>query len=256
MFKLGTSWNSRICFDGETGTGNGGSVPNAGQKPNETPITTENKQTGFDLHATNIWDQKPPVDKTQTQPNGNQQPQQQQNNQQVDPMDGFNKYVDNLDFKFALSPEQVQDFMQKGDTKGLQTAINGSQKALYRQTMLDASKMLNTSIDKAVTKAVEAATGAFKTDKSIDFLNNAIPIAKNANVAPVAQAAFGSFLKAGKTQEEAVEGVKNFFGAIKGLKNEDFGLPKASPSSTNGRTISGQQQDNEDMVDWLAFAAK
>lgn len=259
------NYNNRVRFQGEMGTGTGGagnkgSVPNAGNKPNEGENNNNqndgNNQDNFDLNAGNIWEQ-PDNSKKNSNPNGNGNGNQQTNNgTQPDAMEGFNNYVNKLDFKFALSPESVQKFIQQGDHKGLSDAITASHREVYRQTMLDASKMLNTSIEKAVNSAVEKATGAYKTDKAVDYLNTSIPIAKNPNVAPVAQAAYGAFLKAGKSQEDAVKGVRDFLSSIKSLKNEDLGLPKApSGSPGNGRLReSGQQSDTEDMVDWLAFA--
>lgn len=256
------TWNAVYAPDGVGGTGGSGtgSVPVAGSK---TPVEQggtgetegENNGGGFDLNKVNIWEQpKPKVTEQNNQNNGNSNGTQQQ--QTVDPMEGFKKYVGALEFPVALSPDAIQNFITKGDHKGLSDAIQASHRTVYEKVMLDSSKMLNTSIDKAVDVAVAKATGAFKTDKSLDFLNISIPIAKNQNVAPVAQAAYGSFLKAGKTQEEAVGLVRDFLGAMGKIKNEDLGLPKTpSNSPGSGRSFaSGQQQDNDEMVDWLSFA--
>lgn len=244
---------------GAGGTGTG-SVPAAGSK---TPVeqggtgegNEENNGGGFDLNKVNIWEQPKPKESPQgNQNNGNGNGNQQQ--QIVDPMEGFKKYVGALDFSVNMSPEQIQNFITKGDHKGLSEAIQQTNRQVYERVMLDSSKMLNQSIDKAVETAVQKATGAFKVDKSLDFLNTSIPIAKNANVAPVAQAAYGSFLKAGKTQEEAVGLVRDFLGAMGKIKSEDLGLPRTpSNSPGSGRSFaSGQQQDNEELVDWLSFA--
>lgn len=234
-----------------------GSVPDAGNKtPVEGAEGGENNPQGFDLSRGNIWEQPKPKPVEQTNQNQNGGPSNNGTPQNVDPMEGFKNYVKGLDFSAQLSPEDIQNFVQKGDHKGLTAALNKANQGVYERTMLDASKMLNTSIDKAVATAVEKATGAFKTDKSLDFLNTSIPIAKNPNVAPVAQAAYGSFIKNGKTQEEAVGLVRDFLGAMGKLRNEDLGLPKTpSNSPGSGRSLaSGQQQDNDELVDWMSFA--
>ena len=247
---LGREFGPRVNYAPDDG-GAAGGASGSGQPGSAGSQTNQNNNNSgaFDLSNTNIWE----VPKTEGNNQTTQMPQPTQ--APVDPNAQFNQYIQGLDFKFGLSPEDVQKFVVSGDTAGLQAAIQASQRNMYRSVLLDTSKMVNTSVERAVAIAVEKATGMYQQDKSRMVLEDVVPIAKNPNVAPIARATFQQFMKQGASADEAAKKTQAFFDALRKQPNTDFGLP---PRADSGRGGFGQSvgfgDDAASDIDWVSFA--
>lgn len=260
----GREFGPRIMREGENGGAAGGAgagqntAVGGGQKPDQNNGSAGGNAGGnnngtFNLETGNIW--APPAP---NQGGNTTQPQQQQQQQQQGPSqeEQFNNYINSRDFGFTMSQEDIQNFVSQGDVKGLTNAVNSAMRNSYRSMMLDASRMVNNAVDRAVEQAVQKATGMYQGDKNRMALEQAVPIAANPNVAPIAQAIQKQFLKSGKSLDEANKGVQAFFASLQGTDATKFGLPPSSGSGRNGfgRDMSGFGPSGDDDIDWISFA--
>jgi len=255
----GREFGPRVCYEGE-GAGGGTAAAGAGgqAKPEnqggQSGSTTNNNNGAFSLDAPNIWATPQPNQggNTTTQPTVIVQPPQQQQT----PQQQFEAYVNSRDFGFNMGQDDIQKFVSAGDTAGLAAAVNTSLRNVYKQAMLDSSRMVNDSVDRAVAQAVEKATGMYKGDQNKQVLEQMVPIAKNPNVAPVANAVHKQFMKSGLNAQQAAEKVQQFFGSLQGQNPTNFGLPPSSGSGKNGfgQNMNGGFGDDDQEIDWMSFA--
>lgn len=213
-------------------------------------VDEENSSGDFSLDKGNIWEQ-PEGNGERTQDVTGKDADRQNGEAAV--MEGFDAFVAKKNWKFELTPEDIQNFVEKGDSKGLAAALQKSQREMYRETMLDSSRMVNSAIDRAVDKAVQKATGNFQTDKAKDTLRRVVPLANNPNVAPIAEAIMSTFIKKGQSHADAASNVSKVFNAIRGVKGKDIGVDDP-PRDRNGNRGGAAQNDDEDMIDWMSFA--
>lgn len=244
---------NRIVRNADTGAGSGGSAEGQQSPQGSAPAgqaSGEISDGGFDLNAINIWQQKPIA-----QPQMAVQQQAPQQQQQPDPMGQFDQHVKGLNFgKFEMDSEQLQRFVQTGDTEGFNKSLTGMMQGVYKQVMLDASRMMATQREQIVEDALAKAKQMYGSQRTFDDLVKEVPLAGNPNVAPIAQAVFKQFQSQGKSHADAVKGVKSFLNAIRGTKETDIGLPPR-PSQGNLRNNTADAATDEEIIDWTSFAS-
>lgn len=250
--------STRMFFEGEAGGAGGGG--NGNPPPDKTNdkggagnnANNKNNSGDFSLEEGNIWEQPRTEDgNNKRQPNGNEA-NRANNDETV--MRGFDDFVAKKNWKFELGAEDIQKFVQNGDITGLQNAILKSQREMYRETMLDSSKMVNAAIDRAVNAAVERATGNFQTDKAKTTLQTVVPLAKNPNVAPIAEAIMSTFIKKGQDHDTAARNVSKVFDAIRNVKGKDIGVEDPPRGRNDTRGSRAADDGDEELIDWLSFA--
>lgn len=227
------------------GTGGGGAQNTASTASSSS--SDGNNSSDFDLHGANIWAQgnNNPTVTTDVLNDGTNDPAT---------MSRFDQHVQSLDFKPTFSPEVVQQ-LQQGNLSGLADMMNSMARQVYAQAIKDSSKMSTAAAQRAVLAATEKSTGAFKTDQAIRTLESMVPIAKNPNVAPIAQAVMAQALKAKPGDYEGgAKKVQQFFDAIRNQKSSQFGLEEPPRSGNGQRGGSSSQQFDDDAIDWLGFA--
>lgn len=251
----------------DTGTGSGGTGTAGGQQTGtqgteqngqagqqQARKPDENNSDGFDLDAVNIWDQ--PKDQNQNRGNSGNNNNNNNNNNggQQQQTGGFDNYINSLNFDFAMPQDDLAKFVQSGDVSGMAKAMAAHGRQVYKQALTDSVKLSQNMVEAAVQKAIKGAGMNYQTDKSIGYLEAQMPIAKNPNVAPIAQSILGTFMKKGMKLEEAVESTKKVFGAIRSKANTDFGLPPRSSNSSNRGRNTVEADDDESGIDWAEFA--
>lgn len=243
-------------FEAEGVGGSGGTQqpPQGQQQPQggaqAQQQSAQAQQDAFDLNSMNIW-------APAQQPAAQQTPApQQQVQQQPDTLAQFDQYVKNLNFgKFELDADSLQKFVQHGDMQGFNTALSGMMQGAYKQMMLDASKMMGNMREQIVEEALNKAKSMYGAARTFDDLVAEVPLAKNPNVKPIAEAVYKQFRNQGGDHAAAVKGVKNFLGAMRQVKETDIGLPPRTTQPGMRRGDNYQDAlETEEAIDWVAFS--
>lgn len=247
---------SQPVFDMENGSGGG--APGAGNvppNPNGNNGNQGNNNSGFNFDADNIWSE--PASNNQSNSNQRQQPASPPNGQASDQMANFNQYVNGLNFGKMFDGQAFQQAIQTGDYNSINEAMTKSMQGVYRQAVMDVTKMLDSTVNTAVEKAVGQSKNFFQTENYRKELQQAIPIANNPNVAPVAEAIYGQMIKKHNgDSKKAVEATKQFFGALTSQSHEKFGFdkpPAGMPSSRRGGGNVSFGDDGQEF-DWAGWA--
>lgn len=253
----------RMTMDAETGTNGGGpNGNNAGeqngnvQQGGQTQNQPNNEQNYFDPNA-NIWENAEDGSgggngNSADGQNGNQsgQPGQQQQppNPRNQALENLNAHIDGVDFGLNLTPEQLQ---AENAHENVQNAISNGLKSVYRNVLLDVGRIVTQSNEKLSSQIMSQVQGRTSADKAVSFMQDKLPFTKDQNVSPVAEATLTAFLKKGKTVEQAVEGVKQFFAHVHKTSAKDLGIanaPKGMPGSSGFNGSANEDDGNG--IDW------
>lgn len=266
MYNLLTG-GARICYAPPDGNASGSAGNNASGGNPPLQQTDNNNQGGgnqnaddenssgdFDLTRGNIWEQPQEPENRNGNGGGNNGQGNGEGNNSPDVMSQFDKFIEGKNFDFSMSPEDIQKFVASGDAAGLQAAMLKSQRTMYKQVMLDASTMVNAAVRRAVDAAVSKATGNFEVSNARTTLQRMVPLAKNPNIAPVAEAVMSTFTKKGMGHEEAAGKVGQFLNALRNVKGKDIGVDDPPRQLNNNRGSRAAIGDDDEDIDWLSFA--
>lgn len=227
----------------EPGGGSGGG-PSGGSGPTGT-----SKPTGFQIETgPSIWDASKPTGQTSVDgvvapvtptPTGGQN----------DAMVQFDKRIADMSFApLQLDEAQVATFFDNRDISGLNDHIHTGLRDVYRKTMIDSVRMMNTMQENIMAKMRTEAQNVTDQSSNIAALRAALPFTQNPNVSPIADAALQTQLSAGKNVTEAIATVREFFKQTAQISAKDLGFnlpPTGDPGSTDFR-----QGAEEEEVDW------
>jgi len=198
--------------------GSGGSVPNSGSGQGDInkgdPAQQgagdkDNNKDNLDTNK-NIWDTgKEPDEKKPTTEEENALSAQQEKS-----IKDFHEYVQGQKFGEEFTPDALKKMLEDGDTKPLNDAIASAAKAGFGKALQDGQKIIQEAIKKGTADAVAQSKAASSERDNISAMNIALPFTKDVNVAPIAELALATQMKAGKDFNTALESVKGFFSTM------------------------------------------
>lgn len=219
-----------------------GPAANAGQTTN-TPVTPDpNANTDaniFGVNGTaqtsdqaqaklldngNVWEDKP-------EENAGDQPAQITTTAAADatPKPTFAEYVSQLNFD--ADPNVAQSLvsaMNDGNMEDVSKIFQKFGQQIYTKAVEDASRMLDTHGRRIETDLLKKVDGKFSTRDMRGSLEEAVVIAKNPNIAPIAEALKTTFMRQGKSDEQANTQVQRFLLEMSGMVQETLGSPPAN----------------------------
>jgi hypothetical protein len=126
-----------------------------------------------------------------------------------------------------------------------------------REIMLDAGRMVNASVNTALEQAKSDTNNTLNVQSMRSTLQRIVPISKNSNVAPIAEAMMSQFVKKGQDHEVAAKNVQKVLATMRNIKGSDLGINEPPRSNgynnRNGRSVQMNEDDADD-IDWLSFA--
>ena len=161
----------------------------------------------------------------------------------------FESRVAGLTFDdLTFDETQMTEIFDNRDFSALNAHIHKSLRAVYKNSMIDSVRMMNTMQEKIMSKIRSEAQIVTTQNDNINALRAALPFTANPNVSPIADAALNTQLGAGKNINEAIETVRAFFKQSAEISSKDLGLnlpPSGDPGSGNFR-----QGAEDEPVDW------
>ncbi len=252
MFRM----TRRAMLMSDTGTnagsGESGDAGDAGkQEPGQQQQQKKTNEENNDDNFAQIWENP-------TDPNaGQQQQQQQQAPQQQQPAKSseevFGTYIEKLELTKDIDLGKISEELTQGNTEGLGTALKTVAAQTYRQAMVDMSKIIDQKVTAGVEKAVQQSSNAVQGNMAVSQMQTALAFTKNPAIAPIAGAVLSQLIKKGKSVDDAVDGVRQFFQNTSKISAKELGLqhaPAGRPGNT-GFNGAGNVQDDDEEIDWL-----
>lgn len=243
--------------DNQRGASDSSQQNNDGQNNQNAQQGGNNNQNNVDPFAT-IW-------QTESAEAGehSQNDQQNQNNQQSQnrndqntqqPGDFFNNYLKDLNFLEGINTQEIAQKLTEGDAESLGNTLNSIGRAAYGKAIVDANKIIEARVAKAVDEAVAKSSAHMSTDMAMRTMQERLPFTKQPAIQPVAATIMAQLMRKGDDVDKAIANTGEFFKHIYKLSAKDLGLnkpPRATPGSGNQRNIVEELDDAESGEDWL-----
>lgn len=235
-------YSSRKYREGEPGNEGG---TNTGGQQGQQSETENNNQNNVNPFA-DLWQNKPDP-KPAAQPNQNTT---QPATAATDPNKIFKEHYDSLNIGAGVDLHKVTADIQNGGVQELGNFLDSFGQDIYKNTLTQASKLMDQKVSAAVQEALNKSTGTFNAELATRELNSALPFTKAPEVKPIADAVFAKFVDKGKSVEEAIKSTKAYFEHTFKLASKQ--LDTQPPGGQNNRFGSqSQSADEEEMPDWM-----
>lgn len=197
-----------------------------------------------------MWEDTPSEEQNS---NANQQQQFQQQQQQPASADEqFNTHVASLDFTAGIDFGAAMTAFQQGDAEGAQKAFQQMGANAYRQSLIDANKVVNQRVDAMGNQVKSDVQTSNATSRVVSNMNEAIPFTKEKAYAPMAKVVLTRFLSKGLNPEKAIEQVGKYFDELSGeVAKLKPNVPNPRPSggfANSGR--AGEDGEGDEEPDW------
>ncbi len=222
---------------------NAGSEQTGDQTTDETgkKVETKDNNKNNDDNLETLWD-NPVEDTSKTvAPDPNLPAQQQQ--QQPDANEAFNEHIKSLDLVSGLDLSEISTELNQGNTEALNKAFTHMASNIYRQSMINASKIIDKKVQEGVDKAVKSSANAVQGNMAVDKMQAALSFTKQPAISPVATAVLAQLIKKGKSVDDAINGVRTFFKQTAHISAKELGLNQPP------RSRPGQQPFNNNIID-------
>jgi len=220
---------------------------NAGDKGQQQQNGNNDKDNGDNLD--DLW--QDPQDKEGEK---TVEPQQQQQQQQDDPNKVFDEHIKKLNLANGVNLDEISNELNQGNTESLNKALGTLASNVYRQAMIDTSKIIDKKVQEGVDKAIKQSTNAVQGNMAVDKMQATLQFTKNPAINPVATAVLSQLIKKGKSVDEAIAGVKVFFKQTATISAKELGLrnpPRDRPGGKQFNPSNIMTDDDDEEIDWM-----
>lgn len=223
--------------------------PNTDKTDGDQQQQDKNNAPNNDDNMADLW--QDPVDETKKP----QQTQQSQNiqQQQVDSGAVFDKHIAGLKLTDGIDLTEISNDLNQGNTGSLEKVFEKLTANVYRQSMMDASRIIDKKVQEGVDKAIQQSTNAVHGNMAVDRMQAAMPFTKDPAISPVASAVLSQLIKKGKSVEDAVIGVRKFFQNTAKISAKELGIKRPPSARPGGQQFNNNSVDDDDdtEIDWM-----
>ncbi len=255
---------SKFCFavggegmpaGGGGGSSEGGGDAGGGTGTPGTPGTPADAggDTGFDINKGDIWNQ-PTAPAAEPVPVAAPAPATTGDPAAPSAVDAFNKRVADLSVPtLEMSDEQAGAFFDNRDLAGLNDHIGNSLREVYKTTIMDTMKMLSQMRGQMMDEIKTESQAVHTAGQNTSALRAALPFTSNPNVSPIADAILAATMQAGKSADDAIGTVRQFFQQTIKLSAKDLGISLPPSNAPGSGRFGGNAEDEAGDVDWVAL---
>ena len=256
-------FNRGMLFNADAGSGNGatqndGNANNAASNNADSGNNSSPNAGEFD----NLWERPENRDNNnnQQQQNNNQNNNQNNQQQQRTSADVINEHIRNSVGAIKFDAQKVGQQLQDGDMSGFEEAITEYGHNMYRNMMAQMGQYVTSKVNSAVEEAVKKSTGTVNSGMAVSKMHDALKFTSQPAIKPMAEAVFNQLLGKGKTVDEAIKGVGDYYNSIartvSGTGNRRPGTGNFSDGRPGGGNFDGNDAIGDD-IDWVsALSAK
>ena len=179
--------------------------------------------------------------------------QQQQQSQQRTPQEIFDEHITSQNFLRDIDVEKIASELTAGNTDSLKASLGSLAKNVYTSALTNMNTVIDKKVEAGIAKAVEQAKGNIGSDFAIQAMQRKLPFTAKPAIAPMATQVLEQLIKKGKSVDDAVDGVNQYFRETAKLYTKDL-PPQSRPGS--GRFSETPIPDNlietdEDVPDFM-----
>lgn len=230
---------------------------NQNQDQNQNAESGQQQQQGGDNNQNNddnfndLWD-NPSDNQDGNNQQSQQSGQQQQQQQDADPNKTFDTYIASLNLSEGIDVAAISGELNNGQTEGLNNAFSTVARNVYRQAMIDVNKIIDKKVESGVSKAIQQSTNAVQGNMAVDRMQASLSFTKDPAINPIATAVLSQLIKKGKSVDDAILGVRNFFTKTANISAKELGInqpPRGRPG--NQQFNNNVDNDDDGEMDWL-----
>ena len=221
--------------------------PDTNLNPDGTPKKEDNnKDDNFDIDGT-FWqnkDKEEPKKEPVTDPNA------------ISPAEQFSAYIKDIDFLDGNDITKLTEELQQGNTDSLNKMFSNVGQNVYRRSIMDMNKIVESKVAASVELAVNKATSKVDASQAVSEMHKQLDFTRKAAISPIAQAVLNQFMKQGLSVPDAIDKVKEFYSQVAKTSAKDLNLivaPSDKPGARGFQNTNAPQIDddgNEKEVDW------
>ncbi len=179
--------------------------------------------------------------------------QQQQQSQQRTPQEIFDEHITSQNFLKDIDLEKITSELTAGNTDSLKASFTNLARNVYTSALTNMNTVMDKKIEAGIKKAVEEAKGNIGEDFAVQSMQRKFPFTMKPAIAPIADQVLKQLIKKGKSVDEAIDGVNQYFRQTAQLYAKDL-PPQSRPGS--GRFSETPIPDNlidtdEDVPDFM-----
>lgn len=206
----------------------------------------------FDITKSDIWNPTPtpasdvtPATPAATPTGGTAQPTA---------METFDKRVADLPVPtLAMTEEEAEAFFTNRDLAGLNAHIGKSLRDVYKTTIMDTMKMISQVRGQMMDEIKTESRAVHTAGQNTAALRSALPFTGNPNVSPIADAVLSAAMTAGKSADDAINMVRQFFQQTTKLGAKDLGISLPPSNAPGSGRFGANAEDETGGVDWVAL---
>lgn len=223
------------------------------EKPPEKKVGDNNDDANNtvvnDQMVDDIWKDIKAKEKDGDQNQNNNNNNNNNDTKPLSPTEALKKYLDDNGLgQFELS-ETDKTAIAGGDFSSLTNKTLQLVQQAHTKALSGASTLIKSEVARALEESRNNTKQILQGTEAVKALNAAIPATKNPAIGPVAQTVMQRFLDRNCTQEQAIEGTKQWFK----LTAKEMGYtPNDVNSNRNGNFRGGQHDEGSGAQDWIS----
>lgn len=192
----------------------------ASNQPSQTPVSAPHMQdiNQNQVDITNPFSE-PMVKETGREQSSSPEPRSASGNAPAGKPVTFEDIV--AQKQFGEMTKDIFDKVSEGDITGFNNSLQAFGRLVYKTAVEDANTVIDSRLKAFEDKFTRKLDAGRNTSEMITALKNAVPLAKDAAIEPVAKQVFAGFLKQGMTKSEALGATNNYFNSLANRVSEN-----------------------------------
>lgn len=116
--------------------------------------------------------------------------------------------------QFGEMTKEIFDKVAEGDMTGFNTSLQTFGRMIYKTAVEDANTVIDSRLKAFEDKFTRKLDAGRNTREMVTALKNAVPLANDAAIAPIAQQVLAGYLKQGMSKSEALGATNNYFNSL------------------------------------------
>lgn len=163
-------------------------------------------------------------------------------------------YIDKIDFMGGVDLSKITEELSAGSTEALQGALTAVAKSTYQRALVDANKVIEARVNKAVEEAVASSRNNVHGDLAVQSMEAQLTFTKDPAIAPIAKAVLAQLMRKGQDAPTAIDNVKKYFLHTRNISAKALGIarpPRGRGKIQNADPNDFADSDDLDDIDWM-----
>ncbi len=170
------------------------------------------------------------------------------------PQEVYDEFIGSQNLTENIDLSKIAEEIRNGETGALETAFKQIATNSFSRAVMASNTLTTQKIEAAVEKAVKQSKGAADTDFAVRQMDAQLKFTSAPSIAPVAKDALNRLMKQGKSIDDAIIGVKEFFHATAQNFAKETGLalaPRSRPGTNRFAETNNDDEEGTQATDFM-----